>query len=131
MATDERLNFLIEKAAEAVGSQTRLAEILQIPKSHISQMKAGTRAANWRMRGTLRVIAGQDPTRAYMEAMADELEQSEKNDEKRAADGFRTYLAMPDADLRAMVGIQNEEKPLNANTQGFDSWRKRRDSNPR
>jgi len=41
MATDEEISLLIEKAAEAAGSQTRLAEIIGMPKSHITQMKQG------------------------------------------------------------------------------------------
>lgn len=93
MATDERLIFLIERAAEAVGSQTRLAEILEIPKSHISQMKAGKRTANWKVRGSLRAIAGEEPARAFMAAMAEDLEQSEKADEKKAAESFKAILA--------------------------------------
>ena len=99
MATSEQLNLLIEQAAKAVGSQTRLAKILGIPKSHISQMKAGTRTATWKVRGSLRAIAGEEPARAFMTAMAEELEHSEKEDEKKAAEGFKAILAaFPEAE---------------------------------
>ena len=50
-----------------------------------------------------------------MTAMAEDLEQSEKADEQKAAEGFKAIL----------VAFSDEEKALSANTQGFDSWRKR------
>ena len=112
---------LIEDAAIAAGSQRKLAALLELDPSNLVEMKSGKRPANWRVRGGLRAILGEDPARAFMAAMAEDLESSELPDEKKAAEGFQAMLsAFPD-----------EEKPLNANTQGFDSWRKRRDSNPR
>ena len=63
----------------------------------------------------LRAIPDEDPASAYMAAMAEDLEQSEKADEQKAAEGFKAIL----------VAFSDEEKALSANTQGFDSWRKR------
>ncbi|AVO48128.1 hypothetical protein C6568_01790 [Melaminivora suipulveris] len=108
MATLETLNLLIEEASSIVGSQARLAELMGMHKSHITQMKQGTRAASWRVRGKLRAILGEDPTHAFMAAMAEDLAQSENADEKKAADGFQAMLAAFPGD-----------------------WRRRRDSNPR
>lgn len=106
---------LIEDAAIAAGSQRKLAALLELDPSNLVEMKSGKRPANWRVRGGLRAILGEDPARAFMAAMAEDLESSELPDEKKAAEGFQAMLsAFPD-----------EEKPLNANTQGFDSWRKR------
>lgn len=117
MVTDAELNLLIDQAAAIAGNQTRLAETLEIPKSHITQMKRGDRKANWRIRGGLRAILGEDPAAAFMAAMAEDLEQSEKEDEKKAAEGFRAILAaFPEAE---------KEKALIENNQGFNSWRKR------
>ncbi|MDH1903707.1 helix-turn-helix domain-containing protein [Comamonas aquatica] len=93
MATIEELNSLIEKASEAVGSQARLAEILGLHKSNLTQMKQGKRAANWRIRGKMRAVLGEDPAHAFMAAMAEDLAQSENEDEKKAAEGFKTLLA--------------------------------------
>lgn len=108
MATTFDLVTLIDEAASKAGNQARLAELMGVPKSHITQMKQGNRPANWRVRGKLRAILGEDPTHAFMAAMAEDLAQSDREDEKKAADGFRAMLAaFP------------------------DDWRKRRDSNPR
>lgn len=117
MATLEQLNLLIENASSIAGSQSRLADILGMHKSHITQMKQGTRAANWRVRGKLRAIMGEDPAQAFMAAMAEDLEASENTDEKKAADGFKAMLA-------AFAGGQ--EKSPTDQIDGASSWRKRR-----
>ncbi len=122
MATVERLKLLIEKASAIAGNQMLLAEMMGIPKSHITQMKQGTRPANWRIRGKLRAIVGEDPAQAFMAAMAEDLEASENTDEKKAADGFKAMLA-------AFAGGQ--EKSPTEQIDGALSWRKRRDSNSR
>jgi DNA-binding transcriptional regulator YdaS (Cro superfamily) len=93
MATDEKLISLIDRASAAVGSQAKLAELLELHKSHITQMKQGTRNASWRVRGKMRAILGEDPTHAFMAAMAEDLAASENADEKKAADGFNAMLA--------------------------------------
>lgn len=117
----EELNDLIERAGIVAGSQRKLADMLDIAHPSLIQMKQGKRPANWRVRGGLRAILGEDPARAFMAAMAEDLEESEKEDEIKAAAGFKAMLA----------AFPDEEKPLSENTQGLDSWRKRRDSNPR
>ena len=93
MTTEKQLKALIEKAAEVVGSQTQLAKILGIPKGNLTQMKQGTRPANWKIRGGLRAIVTGDPARAFREEMASELEHSESEDEKKAAESFKAILA--------------------------------------
>ena len=92
MSLDE-LTELIERAAKIAGSQKKLADLLEIAPANLIQMKQGKRPANWRVRGGLRAILGEDPARAFMAAMAEELEQSEKADEKKAADSFKAILA--------------------------------------
>ena len=104
----EKFNEMVEKATLAIGSQRKLAEILDIAPASLIQMKQGKRPANWRIRGKLRAVLGEDPTHAFMAEMADELSNSENEDEKKAASGLNAMLAaFP------------------------DGWRKRRDSNPR
>ncbi|MCL1962169.1 MAG: hypothetical protein FWG56_10460 [Desulfovibrionaceae bacterium] len=56
-------------------------------------IKKGERPANWRVRGGLRAITGENPLHAYMAAMTEDLEQSEREDEKKAAAGFKAMLA--------------------------------------
>ena len=103
------LEKLINEASLIAGSQRKLAGMLELNPSNLIEMKQGKRPANWRVRGKLRAILGEDPAHAFMAAMAEDLEQSENEDEKKAADGLKTMLAaFPD-----------------------DVWRKRRDSNPR
>jgi hypothetical protein len=102
------LNEMIEEASVTAGSQRKLAELLDVDAASLIQMKQGKRPANWRVRGKLRVILGQDPAHAFVAAMAEDLSTSENEDEKKAAAGFEAMLAaFP------------------------DGWRKRRDSNPR
>lgn len=93
MTTDKDLETLIEAASTAAGNQSKLAEILGIPKGNLTQMKQGKRNANWRIRGKMRAVTGEDPAHAFMAAMVEDLEQSENADEKKAADGFKTMLA--------------------------------------
>jgi hypothetical protein len=92
MKTTE-LAELIEKAAIAAGSQRKLAALLDTTGPTLIQMKQGKRPANWRIRGKLRAVLGEDPTHAFMAEMADELKSSENEDEKKAADGFAAMLA--------------------------------------
>ena len=102
------LNEMIEEASAIAGSQRKLAEQLDVDAASLIQMKQGKRPANWRVRGKLRVILGQDPAHAFVAAMAEDLATSENADEKKAAATFEQMLAaFP------------------------DGWRKRRDSNPR
>lgn len=88
METKDKLIFLIEKATAIAGNQSKLAEALGMPRSHITQIKQGKRPANWRVRGGLRAILGEDPAAAFMAAMAEDLEQSEKTDEKKPPRAF-------------------------------------------
>ena len=91
---------LIEAASKAAGSQNKLAALLDTTAPTLIQMKKGERPANWRIRGKLRAIVGEDPARAFMAAMAEDLEQSEREDEKKAADGFQAMLAAFPSDWR-------------------------------
>ena len=104
MATPKDLVALIDEASAAAGSQAKLAELLGLHKSHITQMKQGTRSASWRVRGNMRVILGEDPTHAFVAAMAEDLAASENADEKKAADGFQAMLAaFPDGWRKRML----------------------------
>ena len=93
MGTHESVKLLIDRAAAVAGNQAKLARILEIPRSHITDMKKGIRPANWRIRGGLRAILGEDPAAAFMAAIAEDLEQPEKEDEKKPP--TRTNQAVP------------------------------------
>ena len=124
MDTIVPLDVLIDQAASIVGSQRKLAAALGLNNANLIQMKNNERPCNWRVRGKLRAILGEDPAQAFMAAMAEDLEQSENEDEKKAAAGFKAMLAaFPQA---------NEESPVDPkNNRASSVWRKRRDSNPR
>ena len=108
MYTNDELISLIESAAAIAGSQRKLAAMMDMEHANLAKIKKGERPANWRVRGKLRAIVGEDPTHAFMAAMAEDLSNSENEDEKKAASGLNAMLAaFP------------------------DGWRKRRDSNPR
>ena len=93
MAALFELVELIDNASKTAGNQARLAELMGMPKSHITQMKQGKRPVNWRVRGKLRAILGEDPAHAFMAAMAEDLSTSENEDEKKAASGLNAMLA--------------------------------------
>lgn len=92
------IKILIEEATLIAGSLRKLAVMLDMQAPTLVQMKKGERPANWRVRGGLRAILGEEPAAAFMAAMAEDLEQSEKEDEKKAAEGFRALLAAFDAE---------------------------------
>lgn len=93
MYIDIELNKLIDDATSIAGSQRKLAALLDMEQANLAKIKKGERPANWRVRGKLRAILGEDPAHAFMAAMAEDLEQSEREDEKKAADGFKAMLA--------------------------------------
>lgn len=100
------LNEMIEEASTAAGSQRKLAELLEVDPASLIQMKQGKRPANWRIRGKLRVILGQDPAHAFVAAMAEDLAASENADEKKAAAGFEAMLAaFPDDWRKRMIAL--------------------------
>ena len=98
MSALEEITALIEQAAAVAGSQNKLAKLLEMEPSNLIKIKKGERPANWRVRGALRAILGEDPARAFMTAMAEDLESSENADEKKAAEGFQAILAAFPAD---------------------------------
>ncbi|WP_120970476.1 hypothetical protein [Comamonas sp. lk] len=107
MATLEEINALIDKAAAVAGNQVRLAELLGMPKSNITQMKQGKRHVNWRVRGKLRAVLGEDPAHAFTSAMLEDLEGSENEDEKKAAEGLKAMLAAFPSDWRRLCPLKS------------------------
>ncbi|MCS4508785.1 hypothetical protein [Xylophilus ampelinus] len=124
MRTLEALKELIDEASAIAGSQRKLAALLDLEPSNLVEMKKGRRPANWRVRGKLRAILGEEPARAFMEAMEEDLAVSTNVDELAAAASFRAMLGAFPVD-------QKTENPASPKTSGVESWRKRRDSNPR
>lgn len=102
LVTALTLESLIERAAEAAGSQRKLAALLEIYPSNLVEMKQGKRPCNWRLRGKMRAILGEDPARAFMSAMTEDLDASENEDEKKAAEGLRAVLAAFPNDWRRL-----------------------------
>lgn len=102
LLTNLSLEALIEKAAEAAGSQRKLAALLEINPSNLVEMKQGKRPCNWRVRGKMRAILGEEPARAFIAAMKEDLEASENEDEKKAAEGFAAMLAAFPNDWRRL-----------------------------
>ena len=69
---------LIDSAAEKAGSLRKLGELLEIPAGNLTQMKQGKRHCNARTRARIAEIAGEDPTRAILEAFSEDLDESDK-----------------------------------------------------
>jgi hypothetical protein len=123
LATPLTVAELIEAAAAVAGSQVKLAALLDTTAPTLIQMKQGKRPCNWRVRGKLRAVLGEDPAHAFMAAMAEDLALSENEDEQRAAESFKAMLAL---------FPEHEKSPVNPKiNEASTSWRNRRDSNPR
>ena len=99
MYTANQLKELIEKASSIAGSQRKLAEMLEMEHANLVKVKQGSRPANWKLRGKLRVVLGEEPARAFMASMAEDLAESESADEKKAAEQLEAILAaFPEGD---------------------------------
>ncbi|REM28080.1 hypothetical protein DSI31_17970, partial [Mycobacterium tuberculosis] len=61
LATPLTVAELIEAAAAVAGSQVKLAALLETTAPTLIQMKQGKRPCNWRVRGKLRAVLGEDP----------------------------------------------------------------------
>ena len=85
-----------------IASSGKLAELLGMPKSNITQMKQGKRHVNWRVRGKLRAALGEDPAHAFTSVTLEDLEGSENEDEKKAAEGLKAMLAAFPNDWRRL-----------------------------
>lgn len=93
MYKNDQLDLLIEQATAIAGSQRKLAAMLDMEQANFAKIKKGERPANYRVRAKLRAIVGEAPDRAYITAVIEDLEQSENEDEKKAADGLKAILA--------------------------------------
>jgi hypothetical protein len=70
--------ILIDLAAEKAGSLRKLGELLEIPAGNLTQMKQGKRPCKAHMRARIAEVAGVDPTRAILEGLKDELDESDE-----------------------------------------------------
>lgn len=102
MYTTEQVIALIDKASIVAGSQRKLAALLDIEHANLVKIKKGERPCNWRVRGKLRAILGEDPAHAFVATMAEDLDGSENEDEKKAADGLKAMLAAFPDDWRRL-----------------------------
>lgn len=69
---------LIDQGAEKAGSLRKLGELLGIPAGNLTQMKQGKRPCRAHVRARIAEIAGVDPTRAIIEGLRDELDESDE-----------------------------------------------------
>ena len=102
MYINDELNLLIDKATAIAGSQRKLSALLNIEQANFAKIKKGERPANWRIRGKLRAIAGEDPAHAFTSAMLEDLDGSENEDEKKAAESLKAMLAAFPNDWRRL-----------------------------
>lgn len=114
MATPDEITQLIDSAAEKAQGLRALARIIDVSASNLVEMKNGKRSANWRVRGKLRAVLGEEPAHAFMAAMAEDLEASEREDEKKAAEGFKALLAAVPDDWRKrmLAALESLKRPF-------------------
>ncbi|APW37524.1 hypothetical protein RD110_10265 [Rhodoferax koreense] len=115
------LKLTIEKAVEVVGSQAELARMLDVAPQHISNYKTGKKICGLERRIQIAKIAGEDPRRAIVDYLADQLDES---DDYKAEVKQQVIAIYESFDPKT-------KKPLQAESSQGVSWRKRRDSNPR
>lgn len=119
------LVFSIDAAAEIVGSQNKLAEMLGIKGPNLSEMRNGKRACPIGMRARIATIAGHDTTRAILEGLADKLDPDDEYEKQALLQLSALINAFPEEG-------EHEKSPVNPKINGASSaWRNRRDSNPR
>ena len=83
MSTDERLIFLIEKAASIVGSEYRLAKELGIPPQTITGWKAGRRTCTPGDKARLAGFANEDALQELARATIDAAKGTKREQLKR------------------------------------------------
>ncbi|QTD44299.1 hypothetical protein [Ottowia testudinis] len=93
MSTSDKISQLIDEAAEKTEGLRALGRVIGVNPSSLIEMRQGKRPANWRVRGKLRAVLGEDPAHAFMAAMAEDLAASDNEDEKKAASSFEAMLA--------------------------------------
>ncbi len=84
MSTNERLIFLIEKAASIAGSEYRLAKVMGIPPQTITGWKAGRRACTPGDRARLAAFAQEDATQELVRATIDAAKGTKREQLQRA-----------------------------------------------
>ena len=72
------LKETIEKASKAAGSQKALAEKLNVSEQNLSGFKTGSRYCGYKKQAQIAAIAGEDPTRVILEAMAADLDENDE-----------------------------------------------------
>lgn len=68
----------IEKAVEIAGSQRALAQKIGVTEQHLSSFKSGQRYCGYKKQAQIAAIAGEDPTRVILEAMAADLDDNDE-----------------------------------------------------
>lgn len=117
------LTFSIDKAAEIVGSQRKLAAELGIQQAHLSEMKFGRRPCPLGMRAKIAHIAGHDTTRAVFEGLAAKLDAADEY-EGKALDMLQAMIDAFPAEGEAKA---NEKSPVNPEiNRASSSWRNRK-----
>ena len=100
------LKQLIEAASAAAGSQRKLATLLGMQASNLTEMKKGIRPCNLRTRAKLAEIAGYDLKTAILEGVIEEFEGGDAT-EIEAAKGLKAILkAFPAKTLERAMGIE-------------------------
>lgn len=78
MANLQLLNYLIDAASKIAGNDTRLAELLNRPKQHISNWRHGTKKPSVEVQADLAIIAGLNAPMVILGAMIEEAEGARK-----------------------------------------------------
>lgn len=116
------LKFSIDRAAEIVGSQNKLAEQLGLKGPNLSEMRSGKRTCPISVRAQIAHIAGHDTTRAILEGLASKLDPNDEWEGKALATLQAVIDAFPE---QGEADSQKAKNPASANTDGV-VWRRRK-----
>jgi hypothetical protein len=105
---------LIDKASAVCGSDAELARRLQVGRSMVANMRAGTSHMSPAMAGELAMIAGIDPLRAIQAVMMEDLGKTPRGQKVKDAieAGFLAFVVAiccffaPDASARGSSDVQ-------------------------
>ena len=86
-----QLNLLIAKAASIVGNERKLAKTLDIPQTHISGWKAGTRTCTPEDRARIAACAGEDAIQELVRAVIEKHEGTRKGEQLELVLGKRLH----------------------------------------
>lgn len=92
-----KMGLLINAASLRAGSLRKLAKKVHTSPAALIALRNGERPPHYKMNGRLKAAAGENPAKAFIDAVIEDLAGTEDEAEKEAAAAFIAISAMLDA----------------------------------